>query len=161
MTGKELTLKDYVEGRFDRLVKEIDEKLKTQQEEFLALTKANDVRYQQRFEAQGKELDKAFAAAKEAVASALSAADKAAAKTEQTADKRFADLGELIKEQFKGSGEKLEATIRRIEVVEQRLNLASGNAEGKTATWAYVVVGISIIFGLAGIVLTSIHMLKP
>lgn len=161
MTEKEMDLKEYVEGRFNRLTASMEDRMKALNAEFRELIDKNDVRYQQRFEAQGKELDKAFAAAKEAVSSALSAADKAAAKTEQTADKRFEDLGTLIKEQFKGSGEKLDATIKRIEVIEGRLNLASGNAEGKTATWAYVVVGISILFGLTGIALTIIHMMKP
>jgi hypothetical protein len=160
MTAKELSLKDYVEGRFNRLVIEINAKLKGLQDESLSRDAANDVRYQQRFEAQGRELDKAFNAAKEAVNAALAGADKAAVKTEQTADKRFADLGDLIKEQFKGSTLRLDSTIERIENLENRLNTTSGASEGKTAMWGYVIGGIGALFSLASLVTILVHILK-
>lgn len=131
MTQKEMNLKDYVEGRFNRLERDIDSKLKCQQEEFLAIIAANDLRYQQRFDAQSKALDFAAVAAKEAVNASLANTDKAAVKTEQAADKRFADLGELIQEQFKGLTDKLDAIIHRVEVVEGRLNMSSGAVTGK------------------------------
>lgn len=160
MTDEEVKLKDYVDGRFDLLIANMQEKFTGLQEEFIALISSNDLRYQQRFEAQGKELDKAFSAAKEAVNAALAAADKAAAKTEQTADKRFADLGDLIKEQFKGLTDKFDGLTRRTEVVEGRLNLTSGQSEGSKSMWGYVAGAIVIIIGVAGIVLTAIHLMK-
>jgi hypothetical protein len=161
MTEQEMNLKEYVEGRFDRLVRDIDEKFKTLKDEFIALIGSNDLRYQQRFDAQGKALDAAFGAAKGAVDAALAASDKAAVKTEIGADKRFQDLGDLIREQFKGISEKFDSSMRRIEVVEGRANLTSGQTEGKTAMWAYVAAAIGILFGVATIVLTVLHLMKP
>src|ERR1019366_3011012 len=90
------SLKDYVETRFNLLTTDIDSRLGGLRDELTTLVSSNDVRYQQRFDAQGKALDAAFGAAKEAVTAALAAADKAAVKTELTADKRFSDLGDLI-----------------------------------------------------------------
>lgn len=155
MTEKEIDLKDYVEGRFDRLAKSIDEKLKSLQDEFLSLVASNDLRYQQRFEAQGKELDKAFSAAKEAVSSALVANDKASVKNEQAADKRFDDLGVLIKEQFKGLTDKFDTVVRRIEVLEGRLNMSSGEAVGKHGSkedsrslWAILIAVGAVLLAL-------------
>lgn len=153
MTTEEMNLKDYVEGRFDRLTTSIDEKMDRQQEEFRLIISSNDLRYQQRFEAQGKELDKAFSAAKEAVNAALTAADKASLKTEQTADKRFADLGDLIREQFKGFGDKFDSVTHRVEVVEGRLNMSSGEITGQKqvkedqkSLWALIVsVGVALL----------------
>jgi hypothetical protein len=161
MTEKEMTLKEYVEGRFDRLVIAIDDKLKRQQEEFLEIIQANDLRYQQRFDAQGKALDAAFGAAKGAVDAALAASDKAAVKTEQTADKRFADLGDLIREQFKGLSEKFDISSRRIEVTEGRLDKLSGKSEGSISMWGYVAWAIVMLIALAGVVLTVVHVMKP
>lgn len=161
MTEKEMDLKEYVEGRFTRLTAEIDEKLKALSRELREIISNNDTRYQQRFEAQGKELDKAFSAAKEAVNAALVGADKAAAKTEVSADKRFADLGELIKEQFNGLREKFDSAIRRIDILEERINLTSGQSEGSKSMWGYVAGAIIIIIGVSGIVLTAIHLMKP
>lgn len=147
MTEAEILLKDYVEGRFDRLTTSIDEKIKLQSCELKELITADDTRYQQRFEAQGKALDAAFGAAKEAVNAALAGADKAAVKTEQTADKRFADLGELIKEQFKGIGDKIEALALRVNGVETRLNSHIDEASGgeksqkeNKGLWAFIIV---------------------
>lgn len=155
MTEPEMLLKDYVEGRFNRLTCDIDEKLKRQQGEFLAIVSGNDLRYQQRFEAQGRELEKAFSAAKEAVNAALAGADKAAVKTEQTADKRFADLGDLIREQFKGLVEKIDSAVRRIEAIESRINLTSGETAGGQKTkedqrglWAVLIAVGAVLLTL-------------
>ncbi len=146
MTETELMFKDYVERRFNRLADDINDKLKTQSDEVKSLITSNDLRYQQRFEAQGKALDAAFGAAKEAVNAALAGADKAAVKTEQTVDKRFADLGDLIKEQFKGILDKFDASLRRIEIIEGRLNLAFGETTGgqkikedQRGLWAIII----------------------
>jgi hypothetical protein len=128
------SLKQDIDARLERLKSDIDDKLKLQHDETLALIEGNDLRYQQRFEAQGKALDAAFGAAKEAVGSALSAADKAAVKTEISADKRFADLGDLIREQFKGMTGKLEGLAARVTTTEDRLNQTSGEDAGERRT---------------------------
>jgi len=135
----------HVEERLDRFVASHSSTHTAEHEEILALIAANDLRYQQRFEAQGKALDAAFGAAKGAVDAALAGADKAAVKTELSADKRFADLGDLIREQFKGMNNKIEALSDRVKVTEDRLNLTSGEDIGKKAIWGLVITIIIII----------------
>jgi len=135
----------HVEERLDRFVASHAATHTAEHEEILALISANDLRYQQRFEAQGKALDAAFGAAKGAVDAALAGADKAAVKTELSADKRFADLGDLIREQFKGMNNKIEALSDRVKVTEDRLNLNSGEDIGKKAIWGLVITIVVII----------------
>lgn len=155
----------HIKERIDRLVTVVDEKIAAMQVEILAIIAGNDLRYQQRFEAQGKALDAAFGAAKGAVDAALAGADKAAVKTELSADKRFADLGDLIREQFKGMSSKLDAIEKRTTQIEGRINITSGVAVGAQQTkddskalWA---LGISVLVALVTVIAFLFQSLKP
>ena len=146
----------HLDERLDRLVVVFNEKFASDKLEILSLIASNDLRYQQRFEAQGKALDAAFGAAKGAVDAALAGADKAAVKTELSADKRFADLGDLIREQFKGMNAMVSALADRVKATEDRLNLTSGEAVGVKAVkgdgMAILALIVSSIVGIVALI---------
>jgi len=156
MTDLELDSIHHLEQRLDRFTKVIDEKLQALRDELIALIAGNDLRYQQRYDAQGKALDAAFGAAKGAVDAALAGADKAAVKTELSADKRFADLGDLIREQFKGMATKLDGLENRLATVENRLNTGAGEAIGVRRSHddskAYWAIGISLVVAFLSLI---------
>jgi hypothetical protein len=141
-----------------------------------AASQASDLRYQQRFEAQSDALSAAFLSqqtamqtalktAQEAVQAALAAADRAVSKAELAADKRFEALNELRQmlntmvaslitrseadTRFGSMTEKIDANSKRLDGLDARLNLASGEQQGhrrtKDDTRAYIAIGISII----------------
>ena len=164
MTDQEKSSLRHIEERLDRLVVVLDEKIDTLRADLEGIIANNDLRYQQRFEAQGKALDAAFGAAKGAVDAALAGADKASVKTEQTADKRFSDLGDLIREQFKGLTNKIEALADRVVSTENRLNQSSGEERGVSdaknnmrALWG---LGVSIFLALL-VAIGFLWSLKP
>ena len=157
MTPEEL--KSYIDGQLTRTITDIATRLGSQREEILAIIASNDLRYQQRFDAQSKALDFAAAAAKEAVTVAITGADKTALKTEQAADKRFADLGDLIREQFKGVNGRIDAQSDRVKLIEERLGWSGGESAGahlakaeahdsKMDLRGLVAIGISVIIGV-------------
>lgn len=142
---------------------------------------AADLRYEQRFNAQGDALAAAFLsqqvamktaleAAKEAVNAALAAADRAVLKAELAADKRFEALNELrqmlndtlkilmtrteVTQMVGAVVEKVEASNKQIEHLQDRLNVSTGEQSGgrrtRDDTRAYIAVAVSIvILGLA------------
>jgi multidrug efflux pump subunit AcrA (membrane-fusion protein) len=69
--------------------------LETLYEHFTALTAEQDLRHQQRYDAQIKALDAALLAAEKAVDAALKAAEKAVTKAEIAAEKRFESVNEF------------------------------------------------------------------
>ena len=163
-------LRDYIETRFSLLSSEINTKLGNQQhslDNFIESMKdalaATDLRYQQRFEAQSDALSAAFLsqqlamktaleAAKEAVQAALAAADRAVNKTELSADKRFESLGELINQRFNTMTDKLDATTARMNTLETRLNLTTGESTGGLrahadykSMWSLVVSTVAVL----------------
>lgn len=129
---------------------------------------AADLRYQQRFIAQADALAAAFSAAKEAVSAALAAQDRAVLKAELAADKRFEALNELrqmlndtlkilmtrteVNQMVGAVVEKVDLSGKRIDALEGRLNLMSGESSGnrrtKDDTRNYIVAGVSILFFL-------------
>ena len=171
------SLEQYVETRFNLLLESIKDKTKAQDDSIVALSQAartavealratyeaaqvaSDLRYQQRFEAQGdalaaaflsqqKAMETALQAAKEAVQAALAAADRAVSKAELAADKRFEALNELRQmlndmvatlitrveavQRFDGITEKVDAHGRRTDALEARFNTLTGTLQGST-----------------------------
>lgn len=122
-----------------------------------AALQAAELRYQQRFDAQGEALTAAFLsqqvamkaaleAAKEAVSAALASADRAVSKAETAADKRFEALNELRQmlndmvatltpraessQRFEAMGEKIDAVVKRIDALDAKAERFAGGVEG-------------------------------
>lgn len=162
------SLSTYLETRLNLLTEQIKDSAAAQASALgssieamkQALTAA-DLRYQQRFAAQGEALQAAFLsqqvamktaleAAKEAVNAALAAADRAVLKAELAADKRFEALNELrqmlndtmkilmtrteVHQMVGAVAEKGEALSKRVDGIEGRLNLQAGEASGNRRT---------------------------
>jgi hypothetical protein len=199
------SLETYVETRFNLLVESIKDKTQAQDDAFRAFAEAaktaadalkaaydasqvaTDLRYQQRFEAQGdalaaaflsqqKAMETALQAAKEAVQAALAAADRAVAKAETAADKRFEALNELrqmLNDMVATLMTRVEAINRfeamglRIEAAEGRLNRMDGGSlghrEATTSTRSNLSVIVAIIASLiavGGLIWTLAEKLK-
>lgn len=178
------SLASYIEVRLGLIQDSIKEKEQANRDSLLAVVEAsklaqsaikdaqvaNDLRYQQRFEAQSDALAAAFLAqqtamqtaltvAEKAVQAALAAAERATSKAELAADKRFESLGELREmlgklitrveadQQFKGLAEKIVA-------VEARLNTTAGEDTGSRRSTndskSLVALGISILAIIIG-----------
>jgi hypothetical protein len=148
----------------------------------LATQAATDLRYQQRFEAQSDALaaaflsqqtamQTAFVVAEKAVQAALAAADRAVSKAELAADKRFEALNELRSmlndmvatlmtraeavQRFDAMAEKIDAGRQRTDMLEGRLNVQAGGAEGgREAKGDYrntILIIATVLAGLIGL----------
>lgn len=132
----------------------------------LAIIKANDLRYDQRFEAQLNAFNVAFAAEQDFVKAALAAADKAVAKAETAAEKRFEAINEFrqsLSDQSRlqmprSECEKLiEALKERIGKIESSVQSVVGQRVGSHENLATVV---AIIAGIAAVASAIILFLK-
>lgn len=141
---------------------------------------AADLRYQQRFDAQADALIAAFSAAKEAVSAALEAQDRAVLKAELAADKRFEALNELrqmlndtlkilmtrteVTQMVGAAVEKIEATGKRIDALDARMNTSTGEASGNRRTKddlrVWLGVGITILLAALTVATFVIARLK-
>jgi hypothetical protein len=193
-----ISAREYAEVRFNLLTETLREHRATNSEALLALADATklaalavkaaadasataqDLRYQQRFEAQSDALAAAFASqqqamtvaftvAEKAVAAALAAADRAVSKSELAADKRFEALNELRQmlndmvasllprveamQLFKALEDKIGAAVARIKSNEDRLNLTTGEDTGDRRTKADIrlLIGLGITLMLAAL----------
>jgi hypothetical protein len=89
---------------------------------YVELRTADDLRYQQRFDAQEKAVRDALAAAKEAVTAALTAADRAVIKAEDAATKRFDAVNEFrgqLADQAAGFMPRAEYTVQHRAMMEK------------------------------------------
>lgn len=161
-------LSTYVETRFNLLTESLKDLAASQAsalgsaiEALKAALAASDLRYEQRFNAQGDALAAAFLsqqvamktaleAAKEAVNAALAAADRAVLKAELAADKRFEALNELrqmlndtlkilmtrteVTQMVGAVIEKVDLAGKRIDSLEGRLNVLAGESSGNRRT---------------------------
>jgi hypothetical protein len=193
-----ISAREYAEVRFNLLTETLREHRATNSEALLALADATklaalavkaaadasataqDLRYQQRFEAQSDALAAAFASqqqamtvaftvAEKAVAAALAAADRAVSKSELAADKRFEALNELRQmlndmvasllprveamQLFKALEDKIGAAMMRIKTAEDRLNLTTGEDTGdrRTKSDIRLLIGLGITLVLAAL----------
>lgn len=99
--------------------------MQQQKELLLALIEANDVRYDQRFEASKEAVSAALNAAKEAITAALSAADRAVQKAEAASEKRFEGVNE-----FRAALGDAQRTLMPRQEAEARLSNLSEKIEG-------------------------------
>jgi len=130
-----------------------------------ALIDANDLRYQQRFDAQQEAVNAALVSQEKAVAAALSAADRAVSKAELASEKRFESVNEfrgtlndytsnLVTRVEWSAGH--QALVEKVEGLTNRLNMMEGRSRGIGSSMATViaVVTIAVAIATAVIVLT-------
>jgi len=181
------SLETYVETRFNLLIESIRDKTEAQDDAFRAFAEsartaaealrtaydasqvATDLRYQQRFEAQGdalaaaflsqqKAMETALQAAKEAVQAALAAADRAVAKAETAADKRFEALNELRQMLNDMVGtlvtrQLFDALEKRVDALDKRFGsheaVAQGGVQAKDDWKSNLSIAVSVLTILA------------
>jgi len=117
-----------------------------------ALLVEMDLRYQQRFDAQGQALTAALLAAEKAVQTALIAAEKAVAKAETANEKRFESVNEFRKTLSDQTASfpsrvELQALADRVADQATRLDKAEGRGRGISAS-------VAMMMGLGGLVVT-------
>jgi urease accessory protein UreF len=112
------------------------------------------------FAAQEKAVAAALAAAEKAVTAALLSADKAVDKANEAHEKRLDSVNEFraqLADQASTFMPRLESEQRagsnteKITAVATRLDKLEGRSDGVSASWAYLVAGISLIALLVGI----------
>ncbi len=172
--SESVSLKQYVETRFNLLAQSVGDQLKSQEYSILSLVEATrvagvtlkeavtasqlaaDLRYQQRFEAQSAALDTAFhsqeeamrtafTVAEKAVQAALAAADRAVTKAELAADKRFETVTDLMAEKF-------ESMNRLVNGQQERLDLSTGHELGgrqkRDDTKSLIAIAVAVLAAL-------------
>lgn len=119
----------------------------------LALLAEMDLRYQQRFDAQGQALTAALLAAEKAVQTALIAAEKAVDKANTANEKRFESVNEFRQALTDQTGSfpsrvELEALAARVSDLTDRLNRAEGRTTGFSTGWAVLVAAVTLALGM-------------
>lgn len=128
----------------DRILKIVE----TEGNRVNALLAEHDVRYEQRFRAQGEALSAALTAAEKAVAAALAAAEKASAFAQSAADRAVQKAELANDERFRMFGEKIDELTRVV-------NLSTGAGSGLKAGWGYVLGALVAISTLVNIYLST------
>ena len=123
-----------------------------------ALLAEMDLRYQQRFDAQGQALAAALLAAEKAVQTALIAAEKAVSKAEVATEKRFESVNEFrqtLSDQTAGfpSRVELEALAARVTDLAARMDRSEGRSTGVAAGWGYLCGAVLLVGAVIGMVL--------
>ncbi len=123
----------------------------------LALLAEMDLRYQQRFDAQGQALTAALLAAEKAVQTALIAAEKAVTKAESANEKRFESVNEFrqtLSDQTASfpSRVELSALADRVSEMGARLDKAEGRGRGVSASVATMLAVGGLLLALLGVV---------
>lgn len=115
----------------------------TLREHFNTILREMDTRYQQRFEAQQRE-----------VQAALTAADRAVTKAEVAAEKRFDSVNEfrgLVADQQRTLMPRIEAEViisnmsKRVDAFDKSLASLSGESRGIHSGWAYALGAVALI----------------
>jgi hypothetical protein len=120
----------------------------------LALLAQMDLRYQQRFDAQGQALEAALLSAKEAVQTALTAAEKAVVKAETATEKRFESVNEFratLSDQAASfpSRVELRALADTVSILRDEVTALRSETRGSTATR-------STLFAVGGLIVAVI-----
>lgn len=122
-----------------------------------ALLTQMDLRYQQRFDAQGQALTAALLAAEKAVQTALIAAEKAVDKANTANEKRFESVNEFrqaLTDQTASfpSRVELQALAQRVSDLTDRLNKSEGRAGGASALWGYLIAAAAVTVAVVSLV---------
>jgi hypothetical protein len=128
-----------------------------------------DLRYQQRFDAQGQALTAALLAQEKAVQTAMVAAEKAVTKAETANEKRFESVNEFRKTLSDQTASfpsrvELQALADRVTDLATRMDKTEGRSTGLNAGWIYLLGGLAAfgaIIGLVGTIVSLYVALKP
>jgi hypothetical protein len=117
-----------------------------------------DLRYQQRFDAQGQALTAALLAAEKAVQTALIAAEKAVTKAENANEKRFESVNEFRKTLADQTASfpnriELQALADRVSDLATRMDKTEGKSTGLSAGWGYLVGVVALAGAIIGVIL--------
>jgi hypothetical protein len=124
----------------------------------VALLDQMDLRYQQRFDAQGQALTAALLSAEKAVQTALVAAEKAVAKAEVATEKRFESVNEFrqtLSDQTASfpSRIELQALAARVTDLATRMDKTEGKSTGLATGWGYLAGAVALAATVIGLVL--------
>lgn len=128
------------------------------------LIDANDLRYQQRFDAQQLALRDALLSQEKAVNAALTAAQQAVQKAEIAAEKRFDAVNEFraqLADQAATLMPRTETQVildaigQRITSLERSANRSGGRSAAISDSWGAIGIVLGLLIGIAGIVLGS------
>lgn len=120
---------------------------------------ADDLRYQQRFDAQQKAVVDALLAAEKAVNAALASADRAVVKAETAAEKRFESVNEfraVLSNQSASLMPRTEADAQfrsmseKIDDIKTRIDRGEGNSQGARGERADANMTIGSVMGIIG-----------
>lgn len=143
--------------------------MQQQKELLLALIEANDVRYDQRFEASKEAIASALNAAKEAITAALSAADRAVQKAESASEKRFEGVNEFratLSDQQRTlmPRQEAEALIRnlsdKIDAQDKRITESVSQRTGVGQGWQYALGAVGLIATVLSIVAVALVLVR-
>jgi hypothetical protein len=119
-----------------------------------AIAQERDLRYQQRFDAQGQALTAALLAAEKAVQAALTAAQSAVSKAEAATEKRFESVNEFrgaLTDQGRNMPSRPEVTALvgaladRVTALKEFADRATGRDKGLGISWAVILGGLGAI----------------
>jgi hypothetical protein len=127
-----------------------------------ALLAEMDLRYQQRFDAQGQALTAALLAAEKAVQTALTAAEKAVTKAETATEKRFESVNEFrtaLSDQTASfpSRVELQALADRVTDLATRMDKTEGRSGGLSDGMKVLISMGGLLVAVVGLYLTFHH----
>ena len=124
------------------------------------IREADDLRYQQRFDAQREALEYARVAAEKAVASALAAAEKAVVKAETASDRRFESMNEFrgqLDDQASRFMTRAEhdagyrALVDKVTDLTSRFDKTEGNKQGAIDMRTVIIALVFLTVAVAGV----------
>jgi hypothetical protein len=123
----------------------------------VALLAEMDLRYQQRFDAQGQALTAALLAAEKAVQTALIAAEKAVAKAETANEKRFESVNEFRKTLSDQTASfpsrvELQALADRVTDLATRMDKTEGRSTGAGAIYGWLLAAAAVAVAVISLV---------
>lgn len=158
--------------RFDVQHADLKESIRERLAAMGDLRAADDLRYQQRFDAQTRALDAALESAKEAVQTAMAAAERATSKAEAAADKRFDAVNEFrqtlsdqarefvradfMLQAFEGRDQQLTALAGRVRDLELSRSTTAGQSAGEQGKVTDQRAQLAAYLGVATILITIV-----
>jgi SMC interacting uncharacterized protein involved in chromosome segregation len=119
----------------------------------------SETRTKERFELSKLAVDAALAASEKAINAAMAAAEKAVTKAEVAAEKRFDSVNEFraaMKDQTTSFADKAQTDFR-LSVIERKIENYSGQAQGISNIWVFLVGAVTVAVGLSLLLIKVVH----